>query len=228
MAGEYRSLIPALSGVSVLVLTVVDLSLNAIPAAGQPVLPSFFLLVGLGILLIALVLSLFIVPDGRSNGQAGSGEEDRTRSRSVPIFGRLQGNVGTLLVVVVLVALLAILPSVQVSRDHASGQQTLLVTFPNGKPWTTPQPISMGGFGELVFNWTEVTTYNQLHVTLNGKDGFQYYDQYSPVGVTEGYGGLVLAPGTYNLTFAESASVGSEASLTFETSYSTTGALLGW
>ncbi|MCI4332069.1 MAG: hypothetical protein L3K19_09555 [Thermoplasmata archaeon] len=228
MAGEYRSLIPALSGVSVLVLTVVDLSLNATPAAGQPVLPSFFLLVGLGVLLIALVLSLFFVPEGGSNGLVGSDEEGGAKLRSVRVYRRLKGNLGTLLVVVVLVALLASLPSVQVSRDHSSGQQTFLVTFPNAKPWTTPQPISMGGFGELVFNWSELTTYNQLHVTLNGKDGFPYYDQYSPVGVTEGYGGLVLGPGTYALTFTESASVGSEASVTFETSYSTTGALLSW
>jgi hypothetical protein len=96
-----------------------------------------------------------------------------------------------------ILAAIILLELVAVPVGHYTAVGPALSSFTVGGLKTWSENVTLGGFGQLAFNWTEQRGFSEnLVVTLSRADGSQLYSADAPYG----YEGLVLGTGTYTLS----------------------------
>ncbi len=223
MADSRRALVGEASAISTLIFTVGVFLFADRPGPGQPPLPSFIGGVVAAVVAVGICVGLLVSPNGESGGPNQPGPLGRRSTRTQRLSRKVTSHAIPIAAVAVIVVLVLTLSAVQVAQNHVSGPQEFAISFALTPVWN--HTVSMGGFGQIVFNWSEVGAYNDLHISLTSASGSLMF--YNP-STTSGSGGVVAAPGTYYLLVQEGASTDTEAYLTLESEYSTSGPLLSW
>jgi hypothetical protein len=220
MAESRGSLVRDVSAVSGLIFTIGIFLVLELPGPGQPFFPSFIGGVVAAVVAVSICIGLLIPSNGGADESPQPGSKSTRTNR---LYGKVTARAVPLVVLAVIVVLVLTLSTVQVARNCVSGPQQFDISFAPNPVWN--HTVTMGGFGQIVFNWSEVGTYNLLHITLTSASGsFLFYNP----STTSGSGGVVAAPGVYFINVQEGASTDTEAYLTLETDYTTTGYLLSW
>ncbi len=151
-----------------------------------------FVLAYLGVVASTIVVAAVGSPSPGSSAPPG----DAIRSEGLEVkqaktYALLLGTVAVASVLLAVVLVLALVPVAhQTTSTYHSGQ----IDFVTTSEWVHPVPMS--GFGQIVLNWTQSGAYGEAQVWMTGPSNATLFDQYTWTG-TPGYGGLVVAPGTY-------------------------------
>lgn len=195
--------------------------LQQLSVPGGPSVGSYAVLAGLtitGYLAVAILLAFGDSNSGRSSGGEnpptwGSGGAAKLRTAQLYFLA-----VFAIVLSALLLLELAIVP---VGHYTASGPDRFEFSVGGFEIWN--HTIQMPGFGQIVFNWSELPGYyQQLHVTLTRSDGVQLCN----VPNVSGYEGFSVAPGTYWLVVTESTNTVTMLDLTLQTAYYSSAALL--
>lgn len=218
-----RVLVGEVSAVSTLVFTVGIYLYSNLPGPGHPSLVALVAGIAAAIVAVLICVGLLLSSISQPNGR-GSGKSDENRSGRDGDYHAFTAYAFPIAALAVVIVLILVLATVPVAHEYSYGPQQFPISFAvNYGTWN--HTVSMGGFGEVMFNWSEVGQYNQLHVSMLTDSGSILF---SNPATTVGLGGVVVGGGTYYLIVQESASTNTEAYITLETAYTTEGSLLSW